>query len=56
MKTAELIQWLRDYAIIHGEHSVVRANCTQAADRLEELEKRVAIMTADMDANWGKEY
>ena len=28
----------------------------EAADRLEELDERVAIMAADMDNEWGKSY
>ena len=52
----ELIQWLRDYANIHGEHSVVRANCNQAADELEKMDERIHIMAESMDSQWGREY
>ena len=44
MKTDELISWLRLYAYLHREKSVVRDNVNEAADRLEELDERVAIM------------
>ena len=44
MKTDELISWLRLYADLHREGSVVRVNVNEAADRLEELDERVAIM------------
>lgn len=45
MTATELIQWLRDFADVHGKYTVVRANCTEAANRLEELDERVAIMS-----------
>lgn len=47
MKTDELISWLRLYANLHREMSVARVNVNEAADRLEELDERVAIMSAE---------
>ena len=47
MKTDEMISWLRLYADLHREGSVVRVNVNEAADRLEELDERVAIIDAD---------
>ena len=55
MKTDELIQWLRDYAAAHGEGSVVRANCNDAADLIESLDERVDILSADLNDDY-KEY
>lgn len=52
MTTDELIQWLRDYAEIHGEHSVVRANCNDAADLLEHLDERVDILSAELNDDY----
>ena len=55
METNELIQWLRDYAAAHGEGSVVRANCNDAADLIESLDERVDILSAELNDDY-KEY
>ena len=51
MTTDELIKALRELSL-----NVNKALLTEAADRLEELEERIAIMAADMDNEWGKSY
>ena len=51
MTTDELIKALRELAL-----NVNTELLNAAADRLEELEERVAIMAADMDNEWGKSY
>ena len=51
MTTDELIKALRELAL-----NVNKSLLNEAADRLEELEERVAIMAADMDNEWGKSY
>ena len=56
MKTDELISWLRLYADLHREGSVVRVNVNEAADRLEELDERVAIMSVNKIGKWQKEF
>lgn len=57
MTTDELIKALREYANADEMPLVlVRNAMTAAADRLEELDERVAIMAADMDNEWGKSY
>lgn len=54
MTTDELIKALREYANADEMPLVlVRNAMTAAADRLEELDERVAIMAADMDAERG---
>lgn len=55
MTTNELIKALRGEA--HNAYPLaVSELMSKAADRLEELEERVAIMAADMDNEWGKSY
>lgn len=58
MTTDELIRALRDRANLFGimRDSSNRDLLNTAADRLEELEERIAIMAADMDNEWGKSY
>lgn len=59
MTTDELIRALRAWAnAFHagGEHECLAADLFAAADRLEELDERVAIMSADMDNEWGNNY
>ena len=57
MTTDELIRELRELpsrsiCIPNDAETIM----TAAADRLEELEERIAIMAADMDNEWGKRY
>ena len=55
MTTDELIRRLRDMANVEPpmfDELVLR----EAADRLEELDERVAIMQESMDASWGNSY
>ena len=63
MTTTELIRALRNTDWSNGcpcehEHLCKNADCIiiQAADRLEELDERVVIMTESMDAEWGNGY
>ena len=56
MKTDELISWLRLYSDLHREGSVVRVNVNEAADRLEEFDERVAIMSESKIGKWQKEF
>jgi len=58
MTTNELIKALRDRANTFGimRDSSNRNLLNTAADRLEELDERIAIMAADMDNEWGKSY
>ena len=55
MTIDELIKALRDRANTFGimRDTLDRDLLNTAADRLEELEERVAIMAADMDAEGG---
>ena len=57
MSDVELIRYLRAVA---NYGTCLTANDKEAlslaADRLEEMDERVAIMTADMDNEWGKSY
>ena len=57
MSDVELIRYLRAVA---NYGTCLTANDKEAlalaADRLEDLDERVAIMTADMDNEWGKSY
>ena len=59
MTTSELILSLRqkvtDQAVWGGNRDIVLL-MTEAADRLEELDERVAIMAESMDAQWGNGY
>lgn len=55
MTNNELIQALRKQATTYTIHPM-QDLLIAAADRLEELDKRIAIMAADMDKQWGKEY
>ena len=55
MTTDELIRQLRHWAKGQLNDGAAKA-MTEAADRLEELDERIAIMAADMDNQWGKEY
>ena len=51
MKTDELIRVLRNWAgqiAMPGRRGLVN----EAADRLEELDERFSIMTAEMDNKW----
>ena len=57
MTTNELIRALRELpsrsiCIPNDAETIM----TEAADRLEELDERIAIMAADMDNEWGKSY
>ena len=55
MTTDELIHRLRDMAKVEPpmfDELVLR----EAADRLEQLDERVAIMQESMDAEWGNNY
>lgn len=63
MTTDELIKALRETDFSDGcpcelSEMCKGADCIiiQAADRLEELEERIAIMAADMDNEWGNGY
>lgn len=57
MTTNELIRALREYAYADEMPlALVRNAMTAAADRLEDLDERIAIMAADMDNEWGKSY
>ena len=57
MSDVELIRYLRAVA---NYGTCLTANDKEAldlaADRLEEMDERVAIMMADMDNEWGKSY
>ena len=55
MTTDELITALRDYANADEMPLwAVRNAMTEAADRLEELDERVAIMQESMESEWGR--
>lgn len=55
MTTDELIRALREYADADEMPlRLVRNAMTEAADRLEELDERVAIMRESMEAEWGR--
>lgn len=58
MTTNELIRFLRNYADYELSNGRVVSNdrLLECADRLEELDERIAIMAADMDNEWGKSY
>lgn len=58
MTTDELIRFLRNYADYELSNGRVVSNecLLECADRLEELDERVAIMAESMDAEWGKNY
>ena len=55
MTTDDMIKALRDLANNCEERDLVSL-FNEAADRLEELDERVAIMTESMDADWGNGY
>ena len=40
----EMIQWLRDFANIFIEGTESYVNLLEAADRIEEMDERIAIM------------
>ncbi len=53
MQTDELIATLRGCkGFTEGMQEILK----EAADRLEELDERVAIMTENMDKTWGESY
>ena len=52
-RTAELIEWLRNYAEVHRNR--VRTNCNEVADLLESLDERVDILSADLNDDY-KEF
>lgn len=53
----DLINRLLEYAICEELcPAAVRKTMKEAATRLEELEERVAILTADLDRTWGESY
>lgn len=57
MKTYDLIKYLRRLV----EHGAIITKADKemlgaAADKLEELDERVAIMAANMDEVWGRNY
>ena len=52
MTTDELIRHLR--AMAGNKFAFEKRILTEAADRLEEMEERIAIMAASMDETWGK--
>ena len=57
MTTDELIKALREWGeAFANKVDKLHFLLMQAADRLEELDERVAIMAADMDNEWGKSY
>ena len=63
MTTDELIRALRETdwsecCPCEHEQMCKNADCIiiQAANRLEELDERVAIMAESMDAEWGNNY
>lgn len=55
MTTDELILALRDVAAECEDMARIKL-CNEAADRLEELDERVAIMQESMDSQWGNSY
>ena len=55
MTTDELIKALRDVAGECEDLKRIRL-LDEAADRLEELDERVAIMMESMDNEWGNNY
>ena len=59
MTTTDLILSLRqqvtNQATWGGNREIVLL-MTEAADRLEELDERVAIMAETMDSQWGNSY
>ena len=57
MNTDELIAYLRRMAqygtaVTETDRQAIK----EAADRLEDLDERVAIMAANMDSAWGNNY
>lgn len=53
----DLINRLREYAVCEEMcPTACRKAMAEAADRLEEMEERLAIMAADMDQTWGESY
>ena len=55
MTTDELIRALREYANADEMPLwLVRNAMTTAADKLEELDERIAIMQESMEAEWGR--
>ena len=55
MTTDELIRALRDVAGECEDRDRIRL-CNEAADRLEELDERNAILLSNMDNAWGNNY
>ena len=59
MTTTDLILSLRQQvtnkAVWGGDREIVLL-MQEAADRLEELDERVAIMAESMDSQWGNNY
>jgi hypothetical protein len=61
MTTDELIRELREQTNTNGCWNdgcwnKCKRLMTEAADRLEELDERIAIMAESMDAEWGNNY
>lgn len=57
MGTDEMVRYLRCIAEYGAEITQNDKDVfTQAADRLEEQEERLAIMAANMDEVWGRNY
>ena len=54
MTTDELIRHLR--AMAGNKFALEKKVLLESADKLEEMEERIAIMAADMDREWGKDY
>ena len=52
MTVRDLVTQLR--AIAASKYALEKKVLEEAADRLEELDERIAIMAADMDETWGK--
>ena len=54
MTIRDLVNQLR--AMAGNKYALEKKVLTEAADKLEEMDERIAIMAADMDKQWGKEY
>ena len=54
MTTRDLVNQLR--AMAGNKYALEKRVLLESADRLEELDERIAIMAADMDKTWGKDY
>ena len=54
MTVRDLVNQLR--AMAGNKYALEKKVLLESADKLEEMDERIAIMAADMDKQWGKEY